>query len=66
MRHFALGAYALVVFLALTWPGYALLGSAPEPRVLGLPFSLAYVVGWTVTTFFVVLTYHLAGAPEER
>lgn len=37
-------AYFVVVTACLVWPVYPALGNAIEPRVLGLPFSLVYVL----------------------
>ena len=47
--------------LALTWPGYALLGNRIEPRILGLPFSLAWIIGWIVASFVALVAYECAG-----
>jgi len=52
--------FVLACLAALTWPGYAWLGNRIEPRVMGLPFSLAWVVGWVVATFVAMLCYHLS------
>ncbi|HJL20466.1 MAG TPA: DUF3311 domain-containing protein [Sandaracinaceae bacterium LLY-WYZ-13_1] len=54
----AFGLYALVCLSALTWPGYAWLGNRVAPRVLGLPLSLAWNVGWIAATFVVLVVYH--------
>jgi hypothetical protein len=43
---------------ALVWPGYTFAGGRIEPYVLGLPFSFAWVIGWLVLSFFVVVLYH--------
>jgi hypothetical protein len=50
--------YALLCLAGLTWPGLALLGNRVEPRVLGLPFVMAYNVGWVVLSFLALLGYH--------
>lgn len=55
-------AFFAVVFLALVWPVYSLVAGV-EPRVLGAPFSLAWVVGWVVASFLGLLGLHLW---EER
>lgn len=39
--------FFVVYLLAVTWPG-AVPFSAPEPFVLGLPFSLAWPILWIV------------------
>ena len=49
---------AAVAGLALIWPIYPSVASI-QPYVLGLPFSLAWVVGWLVVVFVaLVLLYH--------
>lgn len=55
----ALAGYAVVCFLALVWPVYDLLGNRIEPFVLGLPFSFAWVAGWALLTFAVLVGYYL-------
>jgi len=57
-RNFLFGLYVIVCALALTWPGYDLLGNRVEPFVFGLPFTLAWNVGWVLATFMVLLLYH--------
>jgi len=49
----------------MTWPGYALFGNSIEPYVLGLPFSLAWVVGWVILTLLVLTLFHATRPPEE-
>lgn len=48
-RRSLLGRVAPLFFVATTallvWPLYPWLGDAIEPRVLGLPWSLAYILG---------------------
>ncbi len=60
--HILLGVYAVVCLGALTWPGYALFGNTIEPYVFGLPFSLAWNVGWVVLTFVVLAIFHRTSA----
>ncbi|MFQ5692830.1 MAG: hypothetical protein ACE5IM_07280 [Nitrospinota bacterium] len=50
--------YFFFVFLALVWPVYPLF-SHIFPTVLGLPFSLAYIVFFIVLSFFVLLALYL-------
>jgi hypothetical protein len=38
-------------------PGYALLGNRIRPFVLGLPFSLVWVVAWLLLTFLALLVW---------
>ena len=58
--HVALALYALVCLTALVWPVYDLAANRLEPYVLGLPFSLAWIVGWALLTFIVLVGYYLA------
>ena len=58
LRNPLFGLYALLCLGAMTWPGYAIFGNSIEPYVLGLPFSLVWVVGWVLLTFVVLLAYH--------
>lgn len=52
---------------AVTWPGLGLLGAgAATPFVLGLPFCLAWNVGWVLLTFFVLLGYHLLRRTKKK
>lgn len=52
------GLYALICLSAITWPGYAWLGNRLRPFVLGLPFSLAWVVGWVLLSLVALVLYH--------
>jgi hypothetical protein len=54
-----LAAYLAVCALCIVWPGMAVLGARVEPYVLGLPFALAWMVGWIVATFGVLAVYHV-------
>lgn len=60
LRDVLLACYALLCVGALTWPGYAWLGNSIEPRVLGLPFSLIWVVLWVLASFVATLLHYLA------
>jgi predicted PurR-regulated permease PerM len=45
---------------ALVWPVYPWLGNRIEPRVMGLPFSLVWILGIIASNFCVlVLLYRL-------
>jgi hypothetical protein len=57
-RNALFALYVVVCALALTWPVYDLLGNRVEPLVLGLPFTLAWNVGWVLATFVVLALYH--------
>lgn len=53
-------AYFCLATAALIWPLYPWLGNHIEPRVLGLPFSLVWVLGVITANFGVlVLLYRL-------
>ncbi len=58
--HVAFGAYCVAAFAALTWPVYPALGNRVRPLICGLPFSLAWIVGWIVATFVVLIAYDWA------
>lgn len=53
----AAATFFLLVFLAVTWPVYALFAGI-EPRVLGLPLSLAWIVGWVLASFLGLLALY--------
>jgi hypothetical protein len=55
--HVAFALFCLSAFAALTWPVYPALGNRIEPRILGLPFSLAWIVGWIVASLVALVTY---------
>jgi len=57
--------YVVCCLLAVCWPGYARFGNSIEPYVLGIPFSLAWVVGWVIATFIVLSLFHVT-RPRRR
>jgi TRAP-type C4-dicarboxylate transport system permease small subunit len=59
-----LGLWCAAVLFALTWPGYHWLGNHIDPLVLGLPFSLAWIVGWCLSTCVVLGAYFLLERSE--
>ena len=65
LRHILFGLYVVLCLGAMTWPGYAWLGNSIEPYVLGLPFSLAWVVGWVLATFVVLTVYNATGRETD-
>jgi len=65
LRNLLLAVYVLCCGLAVTWPVYAWFGNSIEPYVFGLPFSLAWVVGWVSLTFVVLVVYHATGGDER-
>lgn len=66
MRNLLFGVYVCLCLGALTWPGYHWLGNRIEPLVLGLPFSLTWVMGWVLLTFVVLVVYHFTGQPTGQ
>jgi hypothetical protein len=65
IRNLLLGVYSVSCLLAMTWPVYDRFGNSIEPYVLGLPRSLAWVVGWVLMTFVVLIAYHATGKDER-
>lgn len=57
--------FYLAATAGLVWPVYAFFGGI-RPRVLGLPFSLVYVVLWVVASFAVLLGLFLWERRRER
>jgi hypothetical protein len=55
------GLFLLVCVASLGWPIYPLLGARIEPFILGVPFSLAWMIGWVVLSFLALLAYDRAG-----
>ncbi len=49
----AVTVFYVLLFFALLWPVYPRFAGL-EPRVLGLPFSLAYVVAGVLLSFLVL------------
>ena len=69
LRHWLFGLYVLVCLASQIWPANGMFGNSIEPYVLGLPWSLAWVVGWVVLTFVVLTIYHMTGerrAADDR
>ncbi|MFK7987859.1 MAG: DUF3311 domain-containing protein [Sandaracinaceae bacterium] len=65
-RNVAFALYCAVCLGAVTWPGYAWFGNRVEPYVFGLPFSLAWNVGWVGLTFVVLVAYHATGPRDAH
>ena len=61
LRNRLYGIFLLVCVASLGWPLYPLLGGRIEPLILGVPFSLAWMIGWVLLSFLALLTYDLAG-----
>ncbi len=66
IRHVLLGLYVVLCLGSQTWPGYAWFGARIEPRILGAPFSLVWVIGWVLATFLVLVVYDLTRPDRER
>ena len=63
--HVALALWCAATLSALIWPVYDVLGNHVDPLVLGLPMSLAWIVGWCLATFAVLAAYmHLTREPD--
>ena len=62
-RRLALTLYCLICLLAGTGPGYARFGNAPR-LVIGIPFSLAWVIGWVLLTFVVLTLFYLTDVED--
>jgi hypothetical protein len=64
-RHRVLLIVVLLALVGSIWPGY-LLGDRIEPYVLGLPFSLVWLVAWIVVVFIALLLTFRADMSEVR
>lgn len=53
--------HCAATLIALVWPVYAWAGARIEPRILGLPFSMAWVVLWILLTFAALVLYEVLG-----
>ena len=60
------GLYVVTCLAMVCWPGYEYFGGRIEPYVFGLPFSLAWVVGWVLVTFGVLTAFHLTGREDSE
>ena len=58
--------YFLLSLLALIWPIFPAVGNAVHPRVLGLPWSLVYVLGIVVLNAAVLAALHRSGIVDAR
>lgn len=58
-RTFAFLAVVITAGLALVWPVYPSVAGI-RPYVLGLPFSLAWVVGWLIVVFVALVLLYRA------
>jgi hypothetical protein len=55
--HVALAVYVALALLGLLWPGYAWITARVHAHVLGLPFPMAWVAGWALSTCVVLGVY---------
>lgn len=56
----------LLSTVALVWPVYPWLGNHVEPRVLGLPWSLVYVLGVIAANFAALLLLYRLRVVDDR
>ena len=56
--HVLLVLWCALTLAALVWPLYDWLGNSIDPLILGLPFSLAWVIGWALATFAALSAYY--------
>ena len=59
-------AYFVLLTAATIWPVYPALGNTIEPRVLGLPWSIVYVLLVVLASFAGLLGLYLAGVVDEE
>ena len=67
--HVAAIVYFVIATAFLVWPLFPLLGNRVEPRIFALPFALAYVLGFVVLDFLVLLACYrlrVVRAEEEE
>ena len=57
--------YFVLASAAVVWPIYPWLGDHIEPRVLGLPWSLVWVLGVIVANFVVLAALYRYGGVDH-
>ena len=57
--------YVALCLGAMVWPGYAWFGNRIEPYVLGVPFSLFWIVLWVLLSFVALVLYQASGKHPE-
>jgi hypothetical protein len=65
LRNLLYGSFVFLCATALVWPGFPMFGNRIEPYVLGLPFGLAWNIGWVIASFSALWMYHLTGPKDE-
>lgn len=58
-------AVGIVAASALIWPVYAFVGTV-RPFVLGFPFSFAWMIGWLILVFVVLVWFYRTEEPATR
>ena len=58
--------YFVLATVALIWPVYPWLGNRIEPRVLGLPFSLVWVLAIITSNFCVLVVLYRWRLIDDR
>ncbi len=61
----AVAIFFSALFVMLVWPVYPRFATI-DPRILGMPFSLVYVVCGLLISFFALLGYYLWERQSER
>jgi hypothetical protein len=56
--------WAIVYAISLSWPGLTLFNRV-EPKILGMPFVMAFVAGWLVLGLIVLILVDRAVSREE-
>ena len=57
--------FFILFVLAVTWPGM-IPGNRIFPLVLGLPFSMVWIAGWVVLSFFLLLLLDRAEGQDRE
>ncbi len=60
LAHLLFAGFCLTALAGLIWPAYAWLGNRVKPYILGLPFSMAWIVGWILASFVALVLYERA------
>lgn len=54
LARFLTAVFFVLFVAAVTWPGMVPFNRI-EPLVLGLPFSMVWIAGWVLASFFVLV-----------